>query len=474
MTSSSVGPASNTHDVIVVGAGPGGEDATTALLRAGLSVAMVESELVGGECFNWACVPSKAMLRAGHALRSAHRLPGAHEVISGPLQAAAVLAHRDEVISHRDDSGLVEGFTGAGATFVRGHGRLDGPRRVVVETADGRLVLTATLAVIVATGSTVAFPDVPGLAQAGPWTNREATSARRAPRRLTVLGSGAVALELAQAWRSLGSERVVVLSRRATLLPDLEPFAGELVLEGLRDSGVDVRFGVRVLRVDRSAAGGEVAVQLDDGTALVSDELLVATGKRPTTQDLGLEAAGLRPGEIVEVDDSMRVPGSDWLYAIGDVNGRALFTHQASYHARVAAAAIAARSQGAEPDFLAEADSYAVPRVLFTDPEVASVGLSHAQAVGRGIRARVVEADLGKVLGAQLHADGYRGRVSLVVDQDASVLVGATFVGQDVADMVHAASVAVVGRVPLERLRHVIPSFPTMSEVWLDLVPSAS
>ncbi len=473
MSSSETVPR-GTHDVVVIGAGPGGEDLTTALLQAGLSVALVESELIGGECFNWACVPSKALLRAGSALAAARRLPGAADAITGPLNSAAVFAHRDDVVLHHDDSGPLREFTDAGVVFVRGHGRLAGPRRVVVDTAEGEVELTAGCAVVVATGSTVDLPAVPGLREADPWTNREATTARRAPRRLAVLGSGAVALEMAQAWRSLGSDEVVVLSRRSSLLPALEPFAGELVLEGLRAAGVEVRFGVRAVGVHRAAAGGEVSVALDDGTTLVCDELLVATGKRPATDRLGLESVGLRPGGFIEVDDSMQVAGTDWLYAIGDVNGRALLTHQASYHARVAASAIAARRADRQPDFLAEADDFAVPQVVFTDPQVAAVGLSRAQAQARGLRVRTVEADLGGVLGAQLHAKGYRGRAGLVIDEDAGVLVGATFVGQDVADMLHAATVAVVGRLPVERLRHAVPSFPTMSEVWLDLLAAAS
>ncbi|WBQ08391.1 dihydrolipoyl dehydrogenase family protein [Kribbella sp. CA-293567] len=457
------------YDVVVLGAGPAGEDTTLALLRAGLSVALVEPELIGGDCFNWACVPSKALLRPGHAHRAAGRLPGVLESPSAPLDAAAVLAHRDEVVLHHDDSATVREFVQAGATFIRGYGRLDGERRVVVDTPGGAVQITADQAVILATGAVADLPAIPGLSQSRPWTNREGTSANKAPRRLAVLGSGPAGLELAQAWRSLGSEQVVVLSRRETLLPDFEPYVGELVLEGLLESGVEVRFGVQAVEVTRDNAG-EVSVQLDDDTVVTADELLVATGKRAFTGEIGLETVGLQGGGFLEVDDTMALGGTTWLYAIGDVNGRALLTHQASYHARVAAAAIAARSRGEEPRVTAEADGVAVPQVLFTDPEVAVVGLTRARAEAEGLRTRYVEADLGGVLGAQLHAHRYRGRVSWVIDEDAGTVVGATFVGQDVADMVHAATMAVVGRIPIERLRHVVPSFPTMSEVWLNLV----
>ena len=456
------------YDVVIIGAGPGGEDCTTALLKAGMSVALVEAELVGGECFNWACVPSKAMLRPAHSLRSAMRLPGAREAITGPLDASAALAHRDDVVLHHDDSRVVDSFSAAGAVVVRGRGRLEGPRSVVVATSDGNRRLRARHAVVLATGSTARIPAIPGLRDAAPWSNREATSASVAPAKLVVLGSGAVGLELAQAWRALGTSDVVVLSRRDALLPDYEPFVGGLVLDGLRESGVEVRFGVEVLSVER-AADGRVVIELSDGTTERADELLVAVGKDPATADLGVEVVGLTPGRVVEVGDDMRVEGTDWLYAIGDVNGRALLTHQASYQARIAASSISMRARGGSPDLTDEVNESAVPQVIFTDPEVASVGLTLQQATSRGIRARKMEADLGAVLGAQLHAKGYTGRVSFTIDDDRDILVGATFVGQDVADMVHAATIAVVGQLTIRQLRHAIPSFPTMSEIWLEL-----
>ncbi|KQO07581.1 hypothetical protein ASF06_13400 [Agreia sp. Leaf244] len=456
------------YDVVIIGAGPGGEDSAIPLLAAGLSVALVEMELVGGECFNWACVPSKAMLRAGHALRSAERLPGARESITEPLNGSAVLSHRDDVVLHHDDSTVVDEFVDAGAVFIRGRARLVGPRRVAIITPDGEVEVEATHAVILATGSTPTIPDIPGLRESKPWTNREATSASVIPKKLVVLGSGAVGLELAQAWRSLGSEEVVVLNRKAALLASHEPFVGDLVLEGLIATGVQVRFGVQLVGVRRQA-DGRLLLELDDGTSEEADELLVAAGKVPATVDLGLDTVGLVAGDFIDVDDQMRARGSEWLYAIGDVNGRALLTHQASYHARIAAASIIAKSRGVESDFIDEINSTAVPQVIFTDPEVASVGLTLEQALKKGLRARKVEVDLGAVLGAKLHAKDYRGRVSFVIDEDRDVVVGATFVGQDVADMVHAATIAIVGELPLRTLRHAIPSFPTMSEAWLEL-----
>ena len=464
-------PSAKAFDVVVVGAGPVGVAAATRAAARGATVALVELELVGGECGHWACVPSKALLRSGHAWRAARRLPGAREAVTAGLDAAAVFAHRDEVVRHHDDSGLVQFVEGAGVSFFRGRGVLDGPRRVVVTGPDRSVVsLAAGSAVVLATGSTAVLPDVPGLRQAKPWTNREGTSAKDAPRRLVVLGGGPSGLELAQAMRSLGSEEVVVLSRERTLLQRLEPFVGERLLSALNAEGIDVRLGVNIVRVQRDVADGEVVVHLADGGSAVGDELLVAAGRRPLTGDLGLHTVGLEPGVFVPVDDTLLAEGTDWLYAVGDVNGRALLTHQGKYQARVAVDALLARASGGEPPRRAVADQAAVPQVIFTDPEVAAVGLSTAEAEARGLRTTTVEAEMGAVPGAMLHAQGYSGRVALVIDEDADVIVGATFVGQDVADMVHAATVAIVGRVPLDSLMHAVPSFPTLSEVWLSLL----
>ena len=460
-----------TCDVVVVGAGPAGEVVAGRVAAAGLSAVVVESDLVGGECSYWACIPSKALLRPLHAVRAAQRLPGAREAVRGAVDVAAVLARRDAFTgSHRDDSGQVRWLEEAGVDLVRGHGRLAGELRVDVEQGDGTvLALQARWAVVLATGSSAAVPPVPGLRAARPWTSREVTSAEAVPGRLLVMGGGVVGLEMAQAFRGLGSE-VVVLERGDRLLGRLEPFAGELLADAFRDDGIDLRLGVAVTRAERQEPGGPVTVHLDDGSSLTGDELLVAVGRRPATSDLGLSTVGLEPGAAVGVDDSLRVTGSDWLYAVGDVNGRTLLTHQGKYQARVASDAVVARSRGQEPPYLAEADDAAVPQVVFTDPEVTAIGLSSAEATARGLRVRVVTYDIGSTAGGSLHADGYRGRACLVVDEDASVVVGATFVGHDVAELLHSATVAVVGRVPLERLRHAVPSFPTMSEVWLRLL----
>ncbi|PYC66777.1 pyridine nucleotide-disulfide oxidoreductase [Streptomyces tateyamensis] len=464
------------YDVIVLGAGPTGENLADRTRAAGLSTVVVESELVGGECSYWACMPSKALLRPGAALAAARALAGSREAVTGGLDARAVLARRDSFASHWKDDGQVGWLDGIGAVLVRGQGRLAGPRRVEVSTPDGELlVLTARHAVAVCTGTRAVLPEVPGLAEAEPWTSREATSARTVPASLLVVGGGVVAVEMAAAWQSLGS-RVTLLVRGQGLLPRTEPFAGELVADGLRAAGVDVRFGVEVARVDRS--GGEVRVELTDGSTLNAEELLYATGRAPRTDDLGLSSVGLTDGDWLAVDDTCAVRGVEggWLFAAGDVNHRALLTHQGKYQGRIAGAAIAALAQGRPLDtadwgaHVATADRAAVPQVVFTEPEVAAVGLSAEQAERAGHRTEVVDYDLGSVAGASLQADGYTGRARMVVDQDRRVLLGVTFVGPGAGELLQAATVAITGEVPIERLWHAVPAYPTVSEIWLRLL----
>lgn len=466
-------------DVIVLGAGPVGENLVDRTRAAGLSVAVVESERAGGECSYWACMPSKALLRPAAALAEARQVAGADEAVTGRLDARAVLARRDSFAAHWDDAGQVEWIDSTGAEFLRGHARIDGPRRVIVETPGGvQRTLTARHAVAVCTGSTAALPDLPGLAEAAPWTNREGTSAQQVPERLAVVGGGPVGVELATAWQALGA-RVTLLVRDERLLARMEPFVGELVAKGLTEAGVDVRFGTSVSAVRRPEQAGEVTVELGEGSQLAVDEVLFATGRNPRTTDIGLDTIGLRPGAWLATDDSLRVadvPGG-WLYAVGDVNHRALLTHQGKYQARVAAAAIVARAQGVpllESDrwgaHAATADHDAVPQVVFAHPEAAAVGLTAEQAEHRGIRARTVDFDLGGVAGAAVYADGYEGRARMVVDEDRQVVVGVTFVGAGVSELLHAASVTIAAEVPLERLWHAVPAFPTMSEVWLRLL----
>ncbi|MEV7041781.1 NAD(P)/FAD-dependent oxidoreductase [Amycolatopsis sp. NPDC051061] len=465
-----------TYDVIVIGAGPVGENAADRVVRGGLTAAIVERELVGGECSYWACMPTKALLRSGAALRAARQVPGAREAVTGELDVAAVLRRRDSFASNWNDEGQVSWLESAGIPLFRGHGRISADRVVEVTGADGTTTtLTARHAVIVATGSGALVPDIEGLRDAKPWTSRETVAAKEVPGRLAVIGGGVVASEMATAFSELGSS--VTMLARDGLLHLNEPFVGEQVAESLRDKGVSVRIGAEAGSVMRSD-DGTVSITLTDGEQIEADELLVAIGRTPNTQDIGLDNVGLKPGAWLTVDGTMRVEGVDggWLFAAGDVNRRVLLTHQGKYQARQVGDVIVARAKGEAVDdgewgrHAATADERAVPQVVFTEPEIASVGLTAANAEAAGLRIRVVDHDLAATAGSAVHAEGYRGHARMVVDEDRKVIVGFTLVGPDVAEMLHAATIAVAGEVPLDRLWHAVPAFPTVSEVWLRLL----
>ena len=467
------------YDVVVIGAGPVGQTLAYRASAAGLSVAVAERELVGGECAYWACIPSKAMLRPVVAVADARRVAGARQAVTGPADAAAVFARRDRFTSNWNDAGQADGLKRVGADLIRGDGRLDGPRRVTVETPGGETVtLTARHAVAICTGSSPALPELPGLAEVRPWTNRQATDSRAVPGRLAIVGGGGVGVEMASAWQGLGAA-VTLLAQADGLLPRLEAFVGELVSRALTDAGVDVRIDATVIAARRPDGTGPVTLTLEDGGEVEADEVLFATGRQPNTSDIGLESLGLEPGSWLEVDDTCAVRALEeyWLYALGDINRHALLTHQGKYQARIAGDAIVARAAGRPIDttpwgaHAVTADYQAVPQVFFCDPPAGAVGLTADQAERAGHRIRVIDVDLAaEVAGASLYADGYAGRARMVVDEDHGYVLGVTFVGPGVEELIHSATIAVASQVPLTRLWHAVPCFPSISEVWLRML----
>lgn len=471
-------------DVIVIGAGAVGENVADRVVQGGLSAVLVEAELVGGECSYWACMPSKALLRPGTALHGAQSVPGAAQAVTRTLDAAAVLKRRDYFTSNWQDDSQVKWVQETGIELIRGRAWLTGPRKVEVAGRDGNThALSARHAVVVATGSTPTVPPVEGLADVDYWTTREATSAHEIPARLAVLGGGVAGTELAQAYARLGS--AVTLVARRGLLGAFPEEASQLVAAGLRADGVRLHLQTATQSV-RENSDRSLTLHLDGGITVTADKLLVATGRHPALEGLGLESVGLAAAEDkalrLSTDTTGRVigtpddGGAPWLYAVGDAAGKVLLTHQGKYEARATGDALAARAKGeltgdAEPwsRYAQTADDHAVPNVVFTDPELANVGRSVQQAQKDGYNVSSVELPI-QVAGSSLHAENYEGWAQLVIDEDRKVLLGATFAGPDVAELLHAATIAVVGEVPLDRLWHAVPSYPTISEVWLRLL----
>lgn len=479
-------PQNHEYDVVVIGAGAAGENVADRVVQGGLTAVLVEAELVGGECSFWACMPSKALLRPGTALHGAQTMPGAKEAVTGTLHAAAVLDNRDRFTSNWEDGSQVQWVEAAGIDLIRGHAWLTAPKTVEVAGTDGSShLLTARHAVVVATGSMPNTPPIKGLDEVEVWGSREATSAKEVPERLAVLGGGAAGAELAQAFARMGS--AVTLVARGRLLGSFPDEAAELVAAGLRADGVDIRTDTRThsITVDDDGALG---LEIDDGSGglatVVADKVLVSTGRRPALQGLGLENLGFDADDqgnlSLTTDTTGLVEGApgegSWLYAVGDAAGKHLFTHQGKYEARATGDAIAARAKGeldgtpaAWSRYAQSANDHAVPTVVFTDPEIAAVGRNLKQAQDDGFNVSTVELPI-EVAGSSLHAENYQGWAQLVIDEDRKVLLGATFTGPDVAELLHAATIAVVGEVPVDRLWHAVPSYPTISEVWLRLL----
>ncbi|MFA1703673.1 NAD(P)/FAD-dependent oxidoreductase [Mycobacterium intracellulare] len=473
--------ASREFDVIVIGGGVGGVATVRKLASVGLSVALVEDRLVGGECHYWGCNPSKTLLRPIEVFNLAKAVPGVREVVSGNgLDVAAVFAKRDAIIENLSDQDRIASLREAGAAVFHGFGRLSGQRTVRVSYAVGdttEAVLTARHAVVLATGTRPNVPEIPGLAQARPWTNRDLTTMTRVPPRALVVGGGPVAVEFATILTGFGSA-VTLLVRENTLIANCEPEARELVTQSLRSKGVTIHFETELSAVCRPVAGGCVNATFH-GQTIEVDEIVLAAGRRTNTDNIGLETLGLPRGEIVSVNDHLQAVGvtGDWLYALGDTTGRARLSHISTYHGRVVADIIAARAAGRElsENELTAHDAGNLAQVIHTDPQVAWAGRTESQARAEGFAVRTRTARYpGAVSFLALYRDGFQGWAKLVINDETDTLLGATFVGPQFSELVQAATLAIVAKVPVSLLRHAVAPHPTVNQVWDPLLAEES
>lgn len=417
------------------------------LADAGLSVAMVESELVGGECPYWACMPAKTLLRPPEAVASANRVPGVAARIDGWDE---VLAFRDRITAGGDDARKSARYRDRGVTILRGHGRLAGPGVVEVDGTPHR-----TARIVVATGSTTAFPPIDGLDAIEAWTNREALSLTGVPESAAILGGGPVGIEIGQMLARYGS-RVHLIEAGERLLAREEPEVGDMVAAALSAEGIDVRADAKVERA--AARGARAVLHLADGAEVEAARVIVATGRRPRTEGIGLESVGITAGETgIAVDERCRAAEGVW--AVGDVTGEGQFTHVAAYQSRIVCGDILGQP--------VRADYRAVPRVVFCDPEVAAVGMTAAQATEAGIATAAARVDLADVERGSTYGQDIGGMAGVLADAERGVLIGAHAVGPAASEWIHLAVLAVKAEIPVEVVRDTIAQFPTFSEAFV-------
>ncbi len=436
-------------DVIIIGMGPGGEVAASQLLKSGKRIAIIERELIGGECAYWACIPSKTLLRPPEAKGEVDRAAG---VEGARLDWPSTRDYRDYMIRNLDDSDQVAGYEKSGATVIKGVARITGPGTVDV---DGRTLTADHL--VIATGSDAVVPPIEGLGVVPVWTNREATTLNDIPGRVVMIGGSAVGVELGLFLRRYGAQ-VTILERSARLLSREDPRPGELTEQYLRGEGIDVRTNSTAAQVRRD--GGDTVVQLDGGDQVRCDVIVVGTGRSPRAGDLGLETVGVRLGERGQVTVDQHCRAADGVWGIGDVTGVMPFTHVAMYQARVVADNILGTPRTARYD--------GIPRVVFTDPEVAAVGLTSQQAEAQGLSIAGAEVDLTEVIARPwTYEKDPRGHLGVLADRDRRVLFGAWAVGPQASEWIHTAALAVREQIPIDRLLDQVAQFPTYTEGYL-------